>query len=97
MTERLSTIDATGTLVLLEGTVTPTMTLKTFAAVNIGGEIWPLSMAYTGIPGRFIGVLRDTLLLPPHGTFVYLYIETDNGPDQRGLMIKQLIVRRRRF
>lgn len=93
----LSTVDATGALVLLDGSATVQVTLKDASDVDIVGESWPQPLSYTGTLGKFQGVLRDTLTLPAPDASVFAHLLIDNGADQRGFLIGELIVQGRTF
>jgi hypothetical protein len=93
---QLSTIDQTGTVVYLDSGATVTCTLTDSAGVALGGETWPLALAYVpGSQGLFQGVIRDTVVLPPAGSTVLATLTVDNGADQRGTLTGRLTVQER--
>ena len=79
----VTTMSGAGVYTLLAGTATVTVTLVNSAGAAISGETWPLTLTYTGIPGRFSVVLSDDLVIT-NGQTVTAQITIDNGPGQRG-------------
>ena len=79
-----STLSGSGVYTLLTGTAIVTVTLvNSTTGTSIMGQSWPLTLTYTGIPGRFSVVLSDDLVIT-NGQTVTAQITIDNGAGQRG-------------
>jgi hypothetical protein len=92
----VSTIDATGKQVFLTGTATVAVTMTDNAGVPLAGEVWPVRLDYVpASQGEFLGVIRDSVLLPPAGSTVKARLVIDNGADQHGELTGVLTVQDR--
>lgn len=92
----VSTIDTTGQQVYLTGLATVEVTVTDTAGVPLLGETWPVRLDYVeGSQGEFLGVIRDSVQLPPAGSTVKAKLVIDNGENQHGELTGVLTVQER--